>query len=303
MLQASFIRYYISEMPRSLARQIQTLLPQLPALQGWRWIYADQFDYEKSFGHLPGPNDFEVECIKRKCTIVVEHHDPNAVVGSLLRPALPPSVATIIDDILLLCSIARSQYIYARAQETQLPDGGLRIRQSPVAPLSDLKEVIPEGNLEDFIVDSLSILQQHDWKEHNGFVTAIRWYAQAQRSFRAAIFELEVSLYWIVLEILGSTYVQRQQLAITYKKERVREFLNFGGFMTNSWSFLSEAIEDWYEVRNAAFHEGNLPTWSDRKFEQRWRQLAEFTSFVLADMLQAQSPSQKDRIGLRLSSY
>ena len=169
----AFIRYYISEMPRSLARQIQDLLPQLPALQGWQWMPADQFVYEKSYGHLPGTNEFEIECIKRKCTVIVEHHDPNGVVGSLLWNDLLPSPATIIDDILMLCSIAKSQYIYARARETLFPSGRLNISQRPIAPPSDLQDVVPQGSLGGFIIDSLAKLQLQNWKDDVGFMPAI----------------------------------------------------------------------------------------------------------------------------------
>lgn len=311
MTHASFIRYYISdEMPNSLAWQIQNLLPQLSALHGWQWIPANQFEYKGSFGYpsdpnyVPSPNDLEIECIMRRCSAIIEHHDHSVVVESSLLEVLP-SPATIIDDILMLCSIAKCMDMLAIAQEVLKPDGSRHIGFRLAPQLAGVQEVVPQDDLGNFIKDSLAKLQQGDWKEDVGFIPAIIWYAQAQRSFRAATFGLVLSLYWISLEILSRTYIQNRGLlgTIQNKKNRVKKFTNARGFTGASWGFLDAAIDDWYAVRNAAFHEGNLPVWSEDKFEQRGRQLAEFSSFVLADMLQEQSPSQKDLIAARLSNY
>lgn len=304
MTDASFIRYYVGEeMPNSLAWQIQNLILQLPELDGWKWIRAAKFDYEKSFGYLLGTNDREVECIMRRCSAIVEHHDHSVVESSLLE--VLPSPATIIDDILMLCSIAKCRDMLAIAQEVLKPDGSRHISFRLAPQLAAVQEVVPQDDLGNFIKDSLAKLQQGDWKEDVGFIPAIIWYAQAQRSFRAATFGLLLSLYWIALEILSRTYIQNRGLlgTIQNKKKRVKKFTNARGFTGASWGFLDAAIDDWYAVRNAAFHEGNLPVWSEDKFEQRGHQLAEFSSFVLADMLQEQSPSQKDLIAARLSSY
>lgn len=303
MTHVSFIRYYIGDIPYSLARTLQHLLSEFPQLNDWYCIPVNEFDYTRSLGYLPGTNEGEIKCVKRHCTVIVEHHDPDAVVGSsLIWKNMPSSPATLIDDILTLCSIAKSQYIPAIAQEILSLDRPLRIIHRPIAPPSDLKEVILQDGLESFITDSLATLQQRNWKEVSGFIPAISWYAQAQRLFRAGIFGLEFSLYWIVLEILGLAYVRKLSPEM-HKEEQVTEFLNSRGFTGNSWSFLTDAIEDWYRVRNYAFHEGRLPDWSKDKFEQRWRQLAEFVSLVFADLLQPQSEDQKEQIGSRLSGY
>lgn len=302
---SSFIRYYVSDIPFSLAEQLQHLLTRLPELKDWQWILKQQFDYKKGFGFLPGTNVSEVECIIKRCSAIIEHRNPGTVIGSFIWKSRPDSPATVVDDILTICSVAKAQYIYARAQEVLEPSGKLRIVHRPDAPASDLKEVIPEASLGAFIIDGLSRLKQQNWKENIGFDPAIHWYAQAQRLFRAGIFPLELSLYWIVLEVLARVYIQHQGLLtkIRNKADRVKEFIDSRGFKRGSWSFLDAAIGDWYKVRCAAFHEGELPVWSQQKFEQRWRQLAEFTSFVLADLLQPQSHSQKDQIGMRLSGY
>lgn len=310
MTHASFIRYYISnEMPHSLAWQIQNLLPQLPELHGWQWIPANKFEYKGSFGYpsstnyVTSPNDLEVECIMRRCSAIVEHHDPNAVESSVLE--VLPTPATIIDDILMLCSIAKCMDMCAIAQEVLKPDGSRHIGFRLATQLAGLQEIIPQDELGNFIKHSLAKLQQREWKEDVGFIPAIIWYAQAQRSYHTAIFNLMLSLYWITLEILSRTYIQNRGLLdkIKYKKERVKKFTNARDFKGASWDFLDAAIDDWYEVRNAAFHEGSSPVWSEDKSTQRGRQLAEFTSLVLADLLQEQSPGHKDQIGSRLLSY
>lgn len=283
---------------------LQRLLLESPEFRNWRWIPVGRFDYKNSFGHLPGSNDAEIECIKRRCAAIIEHHDPDAVIGSsLIWTSTPSSPATLIDDVLTLCSIAKSQYIPVVAQEILLFEGNLRIVHRPTAPQSVLQEVIPQDSLGAFVKNGLAMLQQKDWKEDSGFIPAIQWYTQAQQLFRAGIFSLGFSLYWIVLEILGLAYIQRQSLRIDSKKERVMQFLNSKGFTGDSWSFLSDAVEDWYKVRNYAFHEGHLPDWPRGKLEQRWTQLAEFVSFVLVDLLQPQGENRRDQIGMRLSKY
>ena len=307
MACASFVRYYVGQIPHSLAWALQNNLPaELPQLNDWRWIPVDKFDYEKSFGYLPGFNVSKVGQIMKVCAWIVEHRDPAAVLGSsLIWSSTPESPTTLLDDIFTLCSVAKSQDIPIVGQETLWPNGKLEINQRVTAPASVLEEVIPHGSLGAFIKGGLTTLQQVDWKEDTGFKPAIFCFAQAQRSFRAAMFSLECSLYWVVLEILGLAYVRKHNLEgkITHKKNRVIEFLKSREFIGNSYSFLNNAIEDWYCLRNYAFHEGKLPDWSRDKFERRWRQLAEFASFVLADLLQRQSQIQRDQIGARLSRY
>ncbi len=304
-MNESFIRYYINREPYSAIMQLRRLLPRLSEFNGWQWIFALDFNYEESFGFLPGTNASEIECIKRKSIAIIENRNPDAVIRSLIWEFRQEIPATVIDDILTLFSIAKCKYIHARAQEVLEGDGKLHIIERPIAQPSILEEIICQEELENFIISSFSSLKQEGWKKDTGFIPSIHWYAQAQRLFRAGIFNLECSLYWIVLEVLAGAYVQRIGLAkkIQNKKKRVSELIKSRGFDGNSWSFLDDAIEDWYQLRNFAFHQGELPTWTQQKFEQRWRQLAEFTSFMLADILQIQSQTYKNQIGARLSSY
>ncbi len=209
-----------------------------------------------------------------------------------------------IDDLLTVCSIAETKYIYARTVETVLPGDNLHIIQRPVAPLSDLNGTIPLANLEAFVSDSFNKLQQKQWKHTVGFIPAILWYRQAQQSFRASIFPLEMSLYWVVLEVLAGAYVQNQGLAkIKNKKERVKKFISSRGWVGGSWCFIESAMDDWYLVRCASLHEGKLPGWKDTKFERRWRQLAEFVSFALASLLQKQEQNWENQVANRISAY
>ena len=301
-----FVRYYISETPPEITRRLEAILTNFPLCQGWQWIPISKFNYEKSLGYLPGPNVAEVECIKRKCVAIVEHHDPKTVVGSsTIWTSGERSPATLIDDLLTICSIAESKYISVRAVEILLPDNNQHIIHRPVAPLSDLQEIIPPAALEAFVLEGMNKLQEAKWKNETGFNPAIYWYRQAQQSFHANTFALELSLYWIVLEILGRAHVQNLGLSanIRNKKERVNSFLTAQGFDGPPWNFLSALIDDCYEVRCASFHEGRLPPWSHTRFEQRWRQFVEFVSFVLADLIQRQIGDHRKTIASRLSQY
>ncbi len=171
--------------------------------------------------------------------------------------------------------------------------------------MSDLKWIIPRANLQSFVCESLDKLQQQAWKDEIGFIPAIIWYSQAQRSFRASIPPLELALYWVVLEVLASAYIQNQGLSarIRNKKERVKKLIDSYGFLRGPWSFMNSTIDDWYEIRCASFHEGKFPSWSNTKLEQRWRQLAEFVSFVLASLLQKQDNAWENQIAARILAY
>lgn len=306
MREDYFIRYYINEVPHAITEQLRVVVTTLPLFQGWHWIPVGKFDYEKSRGYLPGLNVAEIECIKRKSSAIIEHHNPTLVIGSssLWMPG-KRSPATLIDDLLTLCSIAESKYISARAVETLLAEDNQHVVHRPITPLGDLQEVVPRVGFEAFVLEGLAKLQEQTWKYETGFTPAIYWYRQAQQSFHAGIFGLELSLYWIVLEVLGGAYVQKQGLStkVRNKKERVKRFIISQGFNGSFWNFLDAVIDDCYEVRCASFHEGTLPSWPQNKFEQRWRQLVEFVSFVLADLIQEQHKEQRKQIAVRLSQY
>ena len=303
----TFIRYYIYQIePWSLAFLIQNVLEKLPEFNQWQWIPADKFDYPTSRGYLPGSNDAEVEYTKRKCTAIIEHNNPAKVIGnSLIWHSDELSPATLIDDFLTLCSIAQSKHIYVRGLEYLTPDGDLRIIQRPIAPPLPFREVIATANLCTFIFAALFRLRQPGWKDNTGFLPAIHWYSQAHRSFRTGMFPLEMSLYWIVLEVLALAYIQKYHLESTVKRkdERVRIFVSSMGCVNGAWGFLDDAISDWYAIRCASFHEGQLPTWTPSKFQQRWRQIGEFTSYILAALLQKQSLARSNQIGAILSGY
>lgn len=306
MREECFIRYYISEIPHAITQRLEAIITTLPLCHGWQWIPIGKFNYERSRGYLPGPNVAEVECIKRKCAAIVEHPNPNIVIGSsMIWTSGDRSPATLIDDLLTLCSIAESKYINARAVEILLPDNNQHIIHRPVAPFSSLQEIVPPAGLEAFVLEGVTRLQEQKWKHETGFNPAIYWYRQAQQSFHASTFALELSLYWIVLEILGGAYVQRLGLStrIRNKKERVKSFLTAQGFDGLPWNFLSTLIDECYEVRCVGFHEGRLPPWSHTKFEQLWRQFVEFVSFVLADLIQRQIDEHRKTIASRLSQY
>lgn len=305
MTEELFIRYYINEIPYSRAERLHDIISKLPSFKDWQWISANKFDYKKSHGYFPGLDE-EIECIRKKCSAIIEHHNPTLVIGSsLIWNTGRGSPATIIDDLLTLFSIAQSKYINARVVESLLPGNQLDITHRPIAPLSSHNQVIFDVELETFIAESLVRLQDYNWIQESGFKPAIYWYRQAQQSFRASMFSLELSLYWIVLEILAEAYVQKNGLTrtIRYKKDRVKGFLASQRLQDGHWGFIDTIIDDCYEIRCASFHEGKLPKWPTERFEQRWRQFVEFVSFVLANLLQEQSEENRKQIALRISQY
>lgn len=303
MTGTTFVRYYISSPRYSLTQRLRAFLVDSSFVSGWVWIPVAQFDYEHSYGYLPGTNKLEVEYILRHCVAVLEHRDIDSTLGTSRLWKDPR--ATIVDDILLLTSIAKCEYIFARAQEILHANGELELIQRPIAPPSDLNGILPDDELGSFAVDSLTRIGQQNWKETTGFVPAVHWYSQAQRLHHAGEFALELSVYWIVLEVLARAHVGGQRLAskLKNKLKRVEAFVSSRGFDRDSWAFLQGVLKDCYSVRCAAFHEGKLPQWSRHEFEKRWRQLAEFTSLVLVDLLQPQSNARKNDVAQRLSSY
>ena len=83
-MNESFIRYYINREPYSAIMQLRRLLPRLSEFNGWQWIFALDFNYEESFGFLPGTHASEIECIKRKSIAIIENRNPDAVIRSLI---------------------------------------------------------------------------------------------------------------------------------------------------------------------------------------------------------------------------
>ena len=136
MREELFIRYYINEIPYSRAERLRDIMNKLPSFKDWQCVSASKFNYKKSYGYFPGLDD-EIECVRKKCSVIIEHHNPTLVIGSsLIWSTGRGSTASIIDDLLTLFSIAQSKYINARTVESLLPGHKLNITHRPIAPLT-----------------------------------------------------------------------------------------------------------------------------------------------------------------------
>ena len=72
--------------------------------------------------------------------------------------------------------------------------------------------------------------------------------------------------------------------------------------ISGNWDFLDEVIDDWYQTRNALFHEGKQLLSVD-VLKTRRQQVRDFLSLVLVEMLQKQDEIRKKEIAARMQSY
>ena len=291
----AFLRYYVLHLPH---HQWQSLFEEVPDLKDWKLIQGWKFNYEQSYGYEPGTNIHEVAYAKRKCDAVIEHHQPQQVSGSSqiwtgeLR--LP---TTFLDDILVLLSIACSRHVHALSREYFHASGG-SIRTYPSSPETDSQPVIPDNQLSRFLVEALKRLHTKGWDRTTGFLPAIHWYYQAHITVGSGPSILELAMYWITLEVLA-----RARGFQGHKKAMVSKMLAVQHFAGGDWVFLSKALSDWYKARNTAFHEGEQPSWTTGQLAGRLKQVREFTSLVLADLLVPQSAAWKGKVASRIQGY
>jgi len=86
-----------------------------------------------------------------------------------------------------------------------------------------------------YVSEGLGLIEQNpSWLEETGFVPSIYWYTQAQVSYLTGPSVLEMALYWVRVETLAGTYVDRQGLAIPNKKEWVKHFIADKGYTVGS---------------------------------------------------------------------
>lgn len=111
-----------------------------------------------------------------------------------------------------------------------------------------------------------------------------------------------MALYWVTIEIVAGVYVEGHSLGITNKKERVKRFTKDKGYCGGNWDFLDEMIDDWYQTRNALFHEGEQLL-SVELLKTRRQQVRDFVSLVLVEMLQKQEEIRKKEIADRMRGY
>lgn len=295
VFHASFLRYYIRHLPY---RKWQSFWAEVPALSGWDITAAWKFDYPKSYGYALGTNIHEVSYVKRKCDAVIEHHQPSQVSGSSYlwtgEARLP---TTTLDDILVLLSVATSRYVHAVLRE-YFHGSGRTLRSYATGPEPNTMCVVQDSQLGQFLVEALKKLHAPKPTNSSAIALSLHWYYQGHIMRGSAPSIVQMAMFWVTLEILAKAMGFKGK-----KKAMVSQLLDNQGFTGTNWAFLDGALSDWYKARNAAFHEGQQPSWNAARLTGRLRQITEFSSFLLADLLVPQQAAWKSKMSSRIQDY
>lgn len=293
-MNSDFIRYYIGNISISTLEKVQRGSGKF---DDWTLISGDDFKYRDSYGYeqVKGTHEEWIELIRKHSVIAELRNLKKAGSSSLWRKA------PLLADVLTLLSLARATHYPILTIERNL-GGEPKIDRGIWYPETAGRNIVPFSNLGQFVSEALIFIEQHpSWLEDRGFDPSIYWYIQAQKVIAPSI--LEMALYWVSLEILASTYVEDKALNIEHKKERVKKFLADKGYSGHEWDFLDETINDWYKVRNNAFHEGKDPAIPTNTLSIRKQQVRDFTSLVLVEMLQDQGEERRQQIADRMKQY
>ena len=232
-------------------------------------------------------------------SIIAENRTPNNT-----EPSLIWENALNIADVLTLLSLARARY-YPTLLVERNKAGNFTLAWGLITQEEAGKQdIVPFGNFGSFITKALSIIKHNpDWLKGSGFDPSIHWYHQAQLARgTAAPSILEMALYWISIEIVASVYIEQQQLNIKYMKPKVKRFFEDNGYSNGNWSFLDSLIDDWYQIRCDAFHEGICTIPNEIRVPRR-KQVRDLTSLVLIEMLQPLGKTRKEEIAQQILNY
>lgn len=295
-MSEDFVRCYIGDISFFTLRNVQR---ESGELEEWELMQGSEFSHKQSYGYkqIFKRDELLLEALAKR-SVIAESRQPE-----IIKPSLLWSNALNIADVLTLLSIARARYYPTQAVERNSGQHysigwGLLARE-----VTGNWDVVPISNLGPFVSRALAFIEQSpSWLEDTGFVPSIYWYTQAQVSYLTAPSVLEMALCWVSIETLAGTYVDSKGLGITNKKERVKRFISDRGYSGSDWNFLGEVIDDWYETRNALFHEGKQ-TLSADVLTTRRQQVRDFLSLVLVEMLQQQDQASKKEIATRMQSY
>jgi len=292
-----FIRCFIGDISINTLRGVQRGSGKF---DDWQLMDGSQFEYKNSYGYKPvfARDEVLIEALAKR-SVVAENRQPQKVAPSLMW-----NNALLIADVLTLLSLARARYYPTLLIERRLGKKhsiGWGIMSPETAGSWDIVSFSKFGH---FISEALTFIEQNpSWLKDSGFIPSIYWYTQALQTRGTGPSILEMALYWVSLEILASTYVEENALNIEYKKERVKRFITDKGYSGNEWNFLDGIIDDWYKVRNNAFHEGKEPLLSMDARKVRRQQVRDFTSLVLVEMLQPQGDKRRLEITEQMRRY
>jgi len=291
-----FVRYYIGDISLFTLRNVQQ---ECGRLDEWELMQGSEFNHKESYGYkeILDRDELLLQAITKR-SVIAETRQP-----ATIKPSFIWNNALIIADILTLLSIARARYFYRLAVEKNLGENYSIVWGVMTREIAGNWDIVPITNLGTFVSEGLGLIEQNpSWLEETGFVPSIHWYTQAHFSYLTGPSVLEMALYWVSVEILASTYVDRQGLVISNKKERVKRFLVDRGYTGSLWDFLDQVIDDWYLTRNALFHEGQEQL-SVGVLSMRRQQVRDFTSLVLVEMLQKQNETRKKELVKRIQGY
>jgi len=295
-MSEDFVRCYIGDISLFTLRNVQQ---ESGILNDWELMHGSEFNHKQSYGYKQvfEQDELLLEALAKR-SVVAETKQPQTT-----KPSLLWNSALNIADVLTLLSVARARYYSTLAVEKNTGPHysiawGLMTRE-----IAGNWDIVPITHLGTFISEGLDLIEQNpSWPEETGFVPSLYWYTQAQVSYLTGPSVLEMALYWVTLEILAGTYVDRQGLVISNKKERVKRFIADKGYTGGLWDFLNQAIDDWYQTRNALFHEGQQELSVDVLTTRR-QQLRDFASLVLVEMLQKQDNTRKKELATRMQDY
>jgi hypothetical protein len=265
----------------------------------WNLIQGSELDFQNNFDGIDDLDKSLLEVLAKR-TVIAETRQPRSIKRSVFWEY---EYAGSILDVMTLLSLARTNYHPILATEEKIGDKIIPHFDLISTDISNNFDIIPITNLGQFISDSLTFIENNpDWLTDNGFIPGIYIFTQAQRSSFTAPSILEMGLYWISLEILAGTFIDKNKWDLRNKKDRVKCFITCKGYTGSNWDFLDEAIDDWYTARNNLFHEGKekplieLPT-------KRGKQIRDFTSLLFIEMLKKQKDDIKNDIAKRMQNY
>lgn len=295
-MSEDFVRCYIGDI--SLIT-LENVRQECGRLDEWELMQGSEFNHKESYGYkeIFDRDELLLQAIAKR-SVISETRQPTSI-----KPSFIWNNALIIADVLTLLSVARARYYSFLAVEKNLAENYSIAWGAMTREIAGNWDIVPITHLGTFVSEGLaSIEQNRGWLEEIGFVPSIYWYTQAQVSYLTGPSVLEMALYWVTMEILASTYVDRQGLVIPNKKERVKRFIADQGYTGRPWDFLDPVINDWYQTRNAIFHEGQQELSIDVLTVRR-QQVRDFTSLVLVEMLQKQNDARKNELITRIKGY
>lgn len=225
-----------------------------PFLQkkGWVAINPENFSYKSSYGFdpnvTPAPNQLlQIEYSLRISTAVVEYHG-EPIFYSVFAP---DSNYTVIDDLLAFMSLYTGtywQYMWREYGGSTIKWKGSFARQGSYR--WGLGERAGERDKAlSFFEKALSTIPNLDRTQ---FTLAIRWFFSALREFEVGRPLVEAALNWVCLESQAN-YLH----LVGNKLEKIKLLLARQGFPA------IPRLEDLYQLRNDAFHDGKLSKLSE----------------------------------------